>query len=471
LGSFLRNGVVKESKIGIIGVVKPLSDPTVNQLFPKIFSRYTPFLDGRAPILEATKLLTASQVSAVIVSDRSSAKGGVQYKALAGYHILSKLPAKEGSFSKFFARPCKVVAQPIQIVDENEHLKTVVKTIGESRVGVVLVSRKNVSSQVLTTLELRDFIRLYRDGKNLPNTNLKIGELASSPVLSVKSGATLEEIINAMLKNRVRKIFLSQTKQVISDRDILTYITSPGIFEQMNESPGSVLATRARELPSTRPPVVDSALNITEAIQFMSPDSGDCLICDRGLVTFWDIVIKLEESRKGSKFLLRDLDQFSREDISGREQRQAFEHSGAKIKLSESQKKRITAISEKMRAQGFIVSNQVPYFARKRLVDPLYFNHPARLFQIRGVISAAHKGATKYSSIDLFGRRKLGESYYVLNWDKFSKFISQKLEVMFRATNPTPSKNKKTAFTRFMHNFGLHWTGCFHPVQGGQARE
>ncbi|HVB12872.1 MAG TPA: hypothetical protein VNE86_07040, partial [Nitrososphaerales archaeon] len=130
--------VVKESTIGIIGLVKTLSDPTVNQLFPKIFSRYTPFLVGRAPILEATKILTASQVSAVIVSDRSSAKGGVQYKALAGYHILSNLPAKEGSFSKFFARPCKVVAQPIQIVDENEHLKTVVKTIGESRVGVVL---------------------------------------------------------------------------------------------------------------------------------------------------------------------------------------------------------------------------------------------------------------------------------------------------------------------------------------------
>ncbi|MHB2035397.1 MAG: hypothetical protein ACYCPW_01455 [Nitrososphaerales archaeon] len=435
---------------------------TINRTFPRIFSRYTPLLDGRAPVLEATKILTAPQVSAVIVSDKSSAKKGAQYKALTGYNILLKFPGRKGSFSKFLSYPCAVLAQPIQIVSEIESLKTAVKTMRESRVGVVLVSRVKDSSQTLATLELRDFVRLYRDERNLPNTNLKIGGLASSPVLSVKSGATLEDLINAMLKNRVRKIFLSQTKSVISDRDILSYMTSPGIFEQMNESPESVLAAKVSELPSTRPPFVDSALNITEAIQFMSPDSGDCLICDRGLVTLWDLVIKLEESRKGSKFLLRELDQFSRADISSREQRQAFEHFGAKIKLSESQKKRITAVSAKMKVQGFIVSNQVPYFAKKRLVDPLYFNHPARLFQIRGVISAAHKGATKYSSIDLFGRRKLGESYYVLNWEKFSKFIGQKLEVMFRATNPAPSKNMKTAFTRFMHNFGLHWTGCNH---------
>ena len=139
-------------------------------------------------------------------------------------------------------------------------------------------------------------------------------------------------------------------------------------------------------------------------------------------------------------------------------------------RMSDSEEKQFAEIKKRIRSQGFIPFETVPYFARRRVVDPLYFKQPARLFQLRGVSSAGHKGAIKFSSVDLFGLRKLDESYYVLEWDRFSKFISQRLEIMFRATNPDPSKHMKKAFTRFMHNFSLHWTGCYHLMQENKLR-
>ena len=444
----------------------------LNHVFPKIFSRYTPLLDGRASILEAARVLTALQVSAVIVLNKSAVKDRVQYKTLIGYSILSKLPTKRGMFSRFLASRSWDIAQKVRVVKENDTIESVVGAIQESHLGIVLVSGKSGPSQVLTTVELRDFVRLYRDAGNMPKTKLKIGNLASSPVLSLKNGSALQDMLKTMLKCRVRKIFLPGTKSLVSDRDILSYITSPRIIERMNDSPETVFKTPASELPSSRPPVVDSKMSITQAVQLMNPDTGDCLICDRGLVTFWDIVIKLELSRKRTGLLLQglvdaeDRDALAGVDISGREKRPELEQAEKK-EMSESERKQFSAIGEKIRAQGFIAFLGVPRFARRRIVDPLCFEPPARPFRIIG-INSGHKGGRKFTSINLFGSRVIRESYYVLDWEKFSKFISMKLEVMFRATNPDPPKQLKRAFTHFMHNFGLHWTGCHH---AGRAEE
>ena len=438
----------------------------MNQAFPKLFSRSTPLLDGQTPVLEAARILTSLQVSAVLILDKRTAKDSVSYKALTGYSILSKLPGKQGSFSRFLASQCKDSARTIKIVKDSSSLETVVAAINDSHLGVVLVSGRSGSSKILSTVELRDFVRLYRDGRNLPQTNLKVGDLASSPVLSVKSASTLEDLIKTMLDYKVRKVLIPETRTLISDRDILSYITSPGRIEPMNEQSESLFRTPASELLSSKPPVVDSRMSIAEAAQLMNPDTGDCLICDRGLVTFWDLVIKLEHSRKNADLVLQELTRGSTHSGNAhavaKTQRPRFQE---EKEMTESEKKQFSAIVKKMKAQGFVAFDEVSYFARRKLVDPLYIRQPARLFQIMGVSSAGHKGAIKFSSVDLFGLRKLDESYFVLDWEKFGKFISQRLEVMFRATNPNPSKHMKKAFTRFMHNFGLHWTDCYHLIK------
>ena len=267
----------------------------VSEVFPEIFSRYTPVLDARARVLEAAKILTSPQVSAVIVSGSASSKqGAVQYSAAGGYNILSRLHLRSGDIDLFY-RPCSLIAKPIKVVNQDESLESIIRAIARSRLGVVLVRRKLVSSEILTTVELRDFIHLYRSGRRLKVKNVKVGSIASSPVLAVRGEDTLKHVIEVMLKNRKRKVLLRETKSLISDRDVLNFLIGSNRFEQLTDEKAKILNTPARELSSTQPRFVDSNMGIEEAAGLMNPDAGDCLICDRGLVSFWDLVIKLED--------------------------------------------------------------------------------------------------------------------------------------------------------------------------------
>lgn len=436
----------------------------VNQTFPKIFSRATPLVDGRTSILEAARILTALQVSAVMV--KSSAKDHVEYKALTGYSILSRFPTKRRTFSKFLAGRSFDIAREVMIVKETDSIVSVIKAIHESNLGLVIVSRKRGASKVLTTLELRDFVRLYRNGMELSETKLKIGDLASSPILSVKSESTVRDLLETMLEFRVRKVFLPETRSITSDRDILSYITSPRIVRLMDKSPELVLKTRVSELSSSKPPMVDSRMKITEAVQLMNPDTGDSLLCDRGLVTFWDLIIKLESSKR-TKFtvekLISDggLHALPTNEDQGVESLRLLKKRPEEREMTPSQRRQFSEIAKKIREQGFIDAQSVPYFTRVRIVDPLYLKRPVRPFHITGV-NSSEKGGRKFTSVDFFGPKVIREFYYVLDWERFSKFISAKLELKFRATNIDPPRMLKKAFTQFMHDFGLHWTGCSH---------
>lgn len=436
----------------------------VNQTFPKIFSRATPLLDGRTSILESARILTALQVSAVML--KSSAKDRVEYKALTGYSILSKFQTKRRTFSKFLAGRSFDIAREVMIVKETDSIVSVIKAIHESNLGLVIVSRKSDSSNVLTTLELRDFVRLYRNGMELPWTKLKIGDLASSPILSVKSESTLRDLLETMLQFRVRKVFLPETRSIVSDRDILSYITSPRIVRLVDKTPELVLKTRVSELSSSRPPMVDSRMKITEAVQLINPDTGDSLLCDRGLVTFWDLIIKLESSNRAKLAVEKLINDGSlhtlpiNENEAG-ESLRLLKKRRAEREMTPSQRKQFSTIAKKIQEQGFIDAQSVPYFTRVRIVDPLYLKRPARPFHIAGV-NSSEKGGRKFTSVDFFGPKVIREFYYVLDWERFSKFISAKLELKFRATNIDPPRMLKKAFTQFMHDFGFHWTGCSH---------
>lgn len=440
----------------------------VSEVFPKIFSRYAPLLDGRVRLLEAAKMLTSPQVSAVIVSEKSkSTNNETRYSAVAGYHVFSKLLRENLDFSKMLNRPCKFAALPIKVVNERTSIASVLKAISESRLGVVLVSRRIGSSEVLTTVELRDFVRILRMGKQLRESSLKVGDLASSPVLSVRKEDTLKRVLQIMVKHRMRRVLLYQTKSVISDRDILNFLISPDNYERIKKGVDSLFDAKASELPSSSPPFVDSEMSISDAAKLMNPDEGDCLVCDKGLVTFWDLVIKLEDPKLSSKVSTQTTTETVNHDAvaetlfqenfgSSKEIREQIDISPAKLKT-------LDAITRTIKKHGFIDSKSVPYFARQRIVDPLYFKSPARAFHIWGV-NAGQKGGRKFTSLDFFGQRMLHESYYVSDWNKFAAFLGMKLEVMFRARNPNPPRQLRLAFTRFMHDFGLHWTECNHGV-------
>ena len=79
---------------------------------------------------------------------------------------------------------------------------------------------------------------------------------------------------------------------------------------------------------------------------------------------------------------------------------------------------------------------------------------------VRFNIGTGHHGAMKYTAFDLFGHA--AETYIILdNAEAKQKFVKT-LSAKFLKQNPAPSDGLRRAFTRLIHSFGFHWSGCSH---------
>ena len=101
----------------------------------------------------------------------------------------------------------------------------------------------------------------------------------------------------------------------------------------------------------------------------------------------------------------------------------------------------------------------VPGSFARRLTDPIFVNPPARLYTLGGVANG-HGGANRFSTIDFFGEQLNRTHFIVVNDEKFRNWASAFLEAKFRAENPHPDWHLAGAFTHYMHDSNLHWSGC-----------
>jgi hypothetical protein len=119
------------------------------------------------------------------------------------------------------------------------------------------------------------------------------------------------------------------------------------------------------------------------------------------------------------------------------------------------------SLEDQIIRQGFVSLNNIQPDVRKMLMNGCDAIHLARV-EIRGVNRGGRKGAIKFSSIDLFGKRCIREIYLVSDFDYFNRFMSRRLQMLFIRANPNPDRNLRKAFTHFLHDYGLHWSGCYH---------
>ena len=118
--------------------------------------------------------------------------------------------------------------------------------------------------------------------------------------------------------------------------------------------------------------------------------------------------------------------------------------------------------------EGFLRRNSVSKDFAERLTDPMFVNPPARLCRISGV-RPAHRGGVKFSTIDFFGKELSHGLFMVINDEKFNAWVGSSLEAMFRAENPHPESRLAAAFTHYMHESNLHWSGCTERKQNNDA--
>lgn len=74
--------------------------------------------------------------------------------------------------------------------------------------------------------------------------------------------------------------------------------------------------------------------------------------------------------------------------------------------------------------------------------------------------SAGLHGGRHYSIYDLLGHSVRGMVYVVTDHERFSSYMSTRLEADFLKINPNPDSRIRASFTAFLHENKLHWSKC-----------
>lgn len=257
----------------------------IGEALPAIFERPYTILQPGTDMLLAASLLSFHQIDALPIGFRSRQK---KRFAVGGYSFLLSLektsPKKCG---KFLSLPCERVSIELSTIKAEDTLENLLILFKKTRFGFAWVESESNGMEGLAGL--RDLLELYEDG--LIKTKMEVNRLAS-PIFSMPKDSTLKIVLKEMFSRGIRRVFVSGEGSFVTDRRIISYIFSTSRLSETMKKPETMLDGRLGDIEGTKPEPIDSKTSIKEAASYMKNSVEECLICDKGIVTPWDLIVK-----------------------------------------------------------------------------------------------------------------------------------------------------------------------------------
>ena len=266
----------------------------LNDALPPIFRRPLPLLERGTRVIVAGTLLDAPRRDVLKIV--ATGEGKVQFLAnngrclvFSGYSMLvGLLESDPKDYYRFLFKPSERASLSVRPLASDAELAAVFEEFVRTKFGWALVEEAGKYGVVA----LPDLISLYQSG--VLETDLSIRDVASHKVFSLPASTGLREALREMVKRRVRRVFLSgDGNKFVSDREILTYIFSPERLTLARDDPRKVLDATLADVGAVEAIDVGGRSTVKEISRIFKPESGAwCLLCDGGLVTPWDLVMK-----------------------------------------------------------------------------------------------------------------------------------------------------------------------------------
>ncbi len=258
----------------------------IQDLLPRIFTRAIPIVDASASTLEAGSLLHTHQIDALcVIGEKISRKN---FLAIGGYSVLSRLLKTDPNYYYDFLRePCLNVALSFDLLPAEEDLAELFRSFAKTRFGFACIKTK---SGVRGLAALRDLVELYEKG--ILETDVTTQEVASAPVFSLSGDTMLNEVLREMFERRQRRVFISGTRRLVSDRIIISYVFSGEALHKVMDRPWKMLDATLNEVGGTEVQEVSRNISIRDASHLIMHEAEECFVCEGGIVTPWDIVMK-----------------------------------------------------------------------------------------------------------------------------------------------------------------------------------
>jgi len=264
------------------------SEQKLGKLFQYVFSRTTPVVEADSPTMVGASLLRFHPVDAalLLIKDLKPARVNSRCLFVSGHSVLAGLVKRNpGDYYKLMFEPCSRSVVGIESLSIDHNLRDLLNLIKETRFGFTTVA----DGEVVSLVGLLDVVRLYTNGDM--ETDTVVEDVASPPFYSPR-GATLKTAIDKMFERRIRRVFIDGTRAFVSDRELISFIFSPRRLEDARNSPNSVLEPGIEEVGPIDAEEVDDAMPVRDAARLIAQKPGTTLLCGKGVVTPWDLVIK-----------------------------------------------------------------------------------------------------------------------------------------------------------------------------------
>ena len=237
-------------------------------------------------MLVALSLLRFQNVDAIPIGVRGSSGKKI---AVSGYSSLSEVLANSSNFAKFLEKPCERFSVKLSTIGAEDDLENLLKTINKTGFGFACIE-EHVGQITCGLVSLRDLLTLY--GRSVFSSELSVGDVASSPVFSLPGDTTLKSTLGEMLKKGIRRVFVYGTDKEVTDRAIIQHIFSVSRLSEASSKPHNLLDTPIDNIQGSHPKMISVESSLKEGAELMTQTTDGCLVCKKGVVTPWDLVIK-----------------------------------------------------------------------------------------------------------------------------------------------------------------------------------
>lgn len=182
--------------------------------------------------------------------------------------------------------PCSRIATELDVIGSRQTLSDLLALFGKTRFGFSTA----VEGSLFGIIGITDVMRLYYDDKIA--TTMVAGDVAEKGI-STEHDTPLTDVLHKLFELRIRRLFVGgEDATFVSDREIVSFMFSPSNLIRTRDSPESLLDASIGEIPSVKAEMVESDMPLAEVALRILYSQGLCIMCDKGLVSPWDTVMK-----------------------------------------------------------------------------------------------------------------------------------------------------------------------------------
>jgi len=282
----------------------------ISSLMNEVFEGYTvldvlKYVNGTTSIIneddsvmKALVVLKALDLPALAVVNRRGEVVGV----LTGYNVITLLyrvglTSPEKLWAALYKTPVYDVGWLTLQAETTKSLKDLVTGMRARGWGFASVRLEGAQHLV----SILDVARFLVSSGALERMSLRLLDIATGNVVSVRRDSRLFDLIGVMLRRRVRRVVLGGGEYVITDRGIMQYLVSNQALEMLRDNPTKLINTPLDELTQYvgKPEILSGDTPISTALKKLVEKEPYTLLIEerKHILTPWDITKLLKDGK------------------------------------------------------------------------------------------------------------------------------------------------------------------------------